>query len=334
MGEGWGARESPSRTIPKARSWGYAWRWQHLQVQLHRVLQGHRETGEGRLDFPKESKKDDACGEREGEGEAGAEAARLAELPAVPCPARSPQGWCSAWEMLSLPPGVPNSHFPVGLKPPGFTGGESCCSGVIWCMKCLGDILKTFHGVKQQLRLCLAQGLGRDRHGSGGHVLGLPHCSSLGLLIINPNYNTNYKPHSKGSRVHARCSHHGEQWEQSRGHAPSTLLGAGGPELPLPRAERLLPHVPCSAEGILCWQKHQSQKSHMLLQKLYRKVRNLRLRNCSLILMMLNQIFTNGQNCNGNKWNSLGENIAVVATHFTNIFWVSQTLNQDGAISS
>lgn len=60
MGEGWGAREPPSRTIPKARSWGYARYWQHLQVQLHRVLQGHRETGEGRLDFPKESKKDDA----------------------------------------------------------------------------------------------------------------------------------------------------------------------------------------------------------------------------------------------------------------------------------
>lgn len=187
--------------------------------------------------------------EREGEGEAGAEAARLAELPAVPCPARSPQGWCSAWEMLSLPPAVPNSHFPVGLKSPGFTGGESCCSGVIWCMKYLGDILKTFCGVKQQLRLCLAPELGRDRHGSGGHAPGLPRCSSLGLLIINPNYNPNYKPRSTDSRVHARCSHHGEQWEQSRGHVPNTLLGVGGPELPLPRAERLLPHVPCSAEG-------------------------------------------------------------------------------------
>lgn len=50
--------------------------------------------------------------------------------------------------------------------------------------------------------------------------------------------------------------------------------------------------------------------------------------------MMLTQIFINGQSCNGNKWHNLGENIMGVPTRFPNIVYVSQTLNQDGAISS
>lgn len=43
---------------------------------------------------------------------------------------------------------------------------------------------------------------------------------------------------------------------------------------------------------------------------------DLRLRNCSLILTMLTQMFTNGQSCEGKERHSLGEGTAAGARPF------------------